>query len=211
MDLFLYFLWMPRLLTFPCHSIWTAINQLTGSIPSELGGLMSLTYLWLRTWIGFSISYECHACSHFLAILFEQGLMLSGAPFRANSENWPCWLVCFSVRGLASLFLMNATLAHISLPFYCCNRSQSTLGLHSERTRRTDFVDWAVALYVDWLLYFLWMPRLLTFPCLSVRSDNNDLTGDLDPIFCDGSFLNLDTFDSDCLSEVVCSCCDNCY
>jgi hypothetical protein len=23
-----------------------------------------------RTWIGFSISYECHACSHFLAILF---------------------------------------------------------------------------------------------------------------------------------------------
>lgn len=32
---------------------------------------------------------------------------------------------------------------------------------------------------------------MLTFPCNSVRSDGNDLAGDLDPIFCDGSFLFL--------------------
>jgi hypothetical protein len=32
---------------------------------------MALTFLWFRTWIGLPCSYECHACSHFLAILFR--------------------------------------------------------------------------------------------------------------------------------------------
>jgi hypothetical protein len=40
-----------------------------------------------RTWIGFSISYECHACSHFLAILLEQLVINSRAPFRLNLEH----------------------------------------------------------------------------------------------------------------------------
>jgi hypothetical protein len=61
---------MSRLLTFPCHFIWTVDNQLTGSIPSELAELTSLTHLNLRTSIGLSCWHECHACSHFLAILF---------------------------------------------------------------------------------------------------------------------------------------------
>jgi hypothetical protein len=63
---------MSRLLTFPFHSIWTASNQLTGSIPIELRALTLLTGLSLGTWIGLSCSYECHACSHLLAIMFEQ-------------------------------------------------------------------------------------------------------------------------------------------
>jgi hypothetical protein len=78
---------MSRLLTFPCHAIGPDYNQLTGSIPSELVELTSLTGLWLRTWIGLSFSYECHVCSHFLAILLEQMKINSRVPFRANSEN----------------------------------------------------------------------------------------------------------------------------
>jgi hypothetical protein len=34
-----------------CHSVGTELNQLTGSIPSELGGLTSMTDLDLSTWI----------------------------------------------------------------------------------------------------------------------------------------------------------------
>jgi hypothetical protein len=109
---------MSRLLTFPCHSIWTDANQLTGSIPSVLGELTSLIYLYLRTWIVGSCSYECHACSHFLAILFEQRQMNSQVPFRANSENLPRWLSCMSVSAFVSLVLINVTPAHISFPFY---------------------------------------------------------------------------------------------
>jgi hypothetical protein len=56
--------WMSCLLTFPSHSIWTDRNQLTGSIPSKLGELTSLTHLSLCTWIGLSCWHECHACSH---------------------------------------------------------------------------------------------------------------------------------------------------
>ena len=40
--------------TVPCHTIRTDYNQLTGSIPSELGELTLLTYLSLCTWIGLS-------------------------------------------------------------------------------------------------------------------------------------------------------------
>jgi hypothetical protein len=41
-------------------------------IPSELGELPSLTKLSLCTFIGLFSSHECHACSHFLAIMFNQ-------------------------------------------------------------------------------------------------------------------------------------------
>jgi hypothetical protein len=224
--------WMSRLLTFPFHSVWSANNQLTGSIPSELGELTSLTELYLGTWIVFSCWHECHACSHFFAIIFEQivinsrvpfranlehwlrwldwgsvrGLVYlvhlmyrsyechacshflampldqiiinSRVPFRANLENWLCWLDCGSVRGLACLFHMNVTFAHISLPFYW-NRWKSTHGFHSERTRRTDSVDCPVAQYVDWFVFFIWMSRLLTFPSNSVWPDYNQLTGSI--------------------------------
>jgi hypothetical protein len=83
-----------------CYSASSVYNQLSGSIPSELGALTSLTLLWLGTWIGLSCSYECHACSHFRAILFHQFLINWRVPFRANSENWRRWLNCGSVRGL---------------------------------------------------------------------------------------------------------------
>jgi hypothetical protein len=109
---------MSGLLTFSCHSIWTVDNRLRGSIPSELGALTSLTNLDLRTWIGVSCWHECHACSHFLAILFEQIKMDSRVPFRANSEHWRRWKICGSVRGLVCLVGMNVTLAHIFLLFY---------------------------------------------------------------------------------------------
>ena len=67
------FVWMSPLLTVPCHSICTTgDNQLTGSMPSKLGELALLTELWLSTWIGVSFSYECLACSHFLAMLYHQ-------------------------------------------------------------------------------------------------------------------------------------------
>jgi hypothetical protein len=59
---------MLSLLTFPCHSVRLAQNQLTGFIPSELGEMTSLNHLWLGTWIGCSFSFECHTCSPFLAI-----------------------------------------------------------------------------------------------------------------------------------------------
>jgi hypothetical protein len=62
-------------------------------------------------------SYECHACSHFLAILFRQTIINSRVPFRANSNNWRRWLFWISVRGLVYLVPKNVTLAHISLPF----------------------------------------------------------------------------------------------
>jgi hypothetical protein len=45
---------LARLLTFACHSVRSATNQLTGSIPSEVGELSALTVLVLRTWIGLS-------------------------------------------------------------------------------------------------------------------------------------------------------------
>jgi hypothetical protein len=76
-DCWVLFVWIARLLTFPCHSICTDENQLTGSIPSELGELWSLTQLALSTWIGGSnCLYECHPCSHFLAVLFDQVKMI---------------------------------------------------------------------------------------------------------------------------------------
>jgi hypothetical protein len=64
LDWFVLFVWMSLLLTFPCHSIGTDSNRLTGPIPGDLKALTSLTGLFLRTWIGFglSCSYECHAC-----------------------------------------------------------------------------------------------------------------------------------------------------
>jgi hypothetical protein len=54
----------------------TDFNQLMGSIPSQLGDLTSLNSLLLSTWIGLSWLYDCHACSHFLFILFEQLIMI---------------------------------------------------------------------------------------------------------------------------------------
>jgi hypothetical protein len=85
-DLFLLFVCISRLLTFPCHSISTAYNQLSGSIPSEVGALSSLTKLSLSKRIGVSCWHECHACSHLLAVLFHQVIINSLGPFRANSK-----------------------------------------------------------------------------------------------------------------------------
>jgi hypothetical protein len=62
---------------------WGIGTGLKGSIPSELGELTALTVLTIRTWIGLSRSYECHACSHFL---YQIGLDF-WVQFRANSEN----------------------------------------------------------------------------------------------------------------------------
>jgi hypothetical protein len=78
-------LWMPRLLTFPFDSVSSDYNQLTGSIPSKLGELTSLTSLYLCTCIGLSRYHGCQAYSHFLAILFDQRLINSRVQFRANS------------------------------------------------------------------------------------------------------------------------------
>jgi hypothetical protein len=132
--------WVLRLLTFPCtHSIWKDDNQLTGFIPSELGELIFLNRLALGTWIGgMSSWHECHACSHFLApILFEQMIINSRVPFRANSENWLCWPGCVSVRGLVSLVGMIVKLAHISLPFYWIDNNQLTGSIPSELAELT--------------------------------------------------------------------------
>jgi hypothetical protein len=118
---------MSCLLTFPCHYIWTDRNQLTGSIPSELGELTSLDTLRLGTWIGLSCSYECHACSHFLAILFHQMKINSRGQFRANSKNWRCWVRCISVRGLFCLVLMNAMLAWLTLPCHSIRKDDNQL------------------------------------------------------------------------------------
>jgi hypothetical protein len=146
----------------PCHSIWTAYNDLTGSSPSELGELKSLT--WFLGWcsvrgLGWSCRHECRSCSHFIAILFEQIIINSLDPFRANSQNWRRWLICISVRGLVCLVRMNFVLAH--------SRS------------------------VGW--------------------DAKDVTGDLNPIFCDGSFWGWEYVYADCDTQFVCSCCSDCY
>jgi hypothetical protein len=109
--------WTSRLLTFPYHSFPSDSNQLTGSIPSELGAMTSLTILYLRTCIGLSCWHECYACSHFLAILFEQMQINSTEQFRGNSEHWRRWLNCGSVRGLVCLVCMRVMLAHICFPF----------------------------------------------------------------------------------------------
>jgi hypothetical protein len=87
-----------------------------GSIPTEFGELASLAYLDLCTWIGLPCSYECHACSHFLVILFHQIIVNSRVPFRANSENWRRWVYWNSVRGLVCLVGMNVTLALLIFP-----------------------------------------------------------------------------------------------
>jgi hypothetical protein len=167
-----------RILTFACHSVWTDSNQLSGSIPSELGELKALKHLSLSTWIGLSWWHQCHACSHFLAILSEQLSINSLVPFLANSENWRRWLICRSVRGLVCLSGINVALAHISLPLYL-NRVEWTHGFHSERTRRTDVVDSPVALYVDWIAVLASMSRLLTFPYHSIWTGYNQLTGSI--------------------------------
>jgi hypothetical protein len=109
--------WMSRLLTFSYHSVPSDSNQLTGSIPSELGAMTSLTILYLRSWIGLSCWHEFHACSHFLAILFEQMQINSRGQFRANSEHWRRCLNCTSVRGLVCLVCMRVMLAHMCFPF----------------------------------------------------------------------------------------------
>ncbi len=124
------------------------------------------------------------------------------------------WLTCGSVRGSVRLVGMNVTLAHISFPFYLNRWKSTTHGFHSKRTQRNDVVELTVALYVDWFVLFhskrtqrtylidlavalyvawcvllAWMSRLLTFPFHSIRTDGNDLTGNLNPIFCVVSFL----------------------
>jgi hypothetical protein len=169
---------MSRLLTFPCHYIWTDTNELTGSIPSELGELTLLTELFLGTCIRFACSYHCHPRSHFVAILFEQGLINSWGQFRANSEDWRRWLRCICVRGLVCLVIMNVKLAHISLPFYL-NRGKSTHGFNSERTRSTYVADSTGFLYVDWFILLAWMSRLLTFPCHNIWTGDNKLLGSI--------------------------------
>jgi hypothetical protein len=59
---------------------------------------------------------------------------------------------------------------------------------------------------VNWCIFFLILSRLLTFPCHAVPLEQNDLTSDFDPIFCDGSLLKFLNFRADCSSEDVCSC-----
>jgi hypothetical protein len=81
--------WMSCFLTFACHYIWTGSNQLKASIPSKLGELTLLAELSLGTYIGLSCWHECHACSHFLAILFHQIKMIwLATPTRSFVENF---------------------------------------------------------------------------------------------------------------------------
>jgi hypothetical protein len=84
--------WISCLLAFPCHSIQTDYNQLTGSFLSKLKELPFLTVLWLGRWIGLPCSYECHACSHFLAILFNQVLINSWVLFSQSKHREPTLL-----------------------------------------------------------------------------------------------------------------------
>jgi hypothetical protein len=104
----------------------------------------------------------------------EQLLIDSRVQLRPNSENLLRWLSCRSVRGLVCLFLMNVTLAHISLPIYL-NSLQSTHGFNSERTQRTYLIDCTEARYVDCYFLFVWMSRFLTFDCHSIWTDDNQL------------------------------------
>lgn len=72
------------------------------------------------------------------------------------------------------------------------------------------------------LWFFLFFPAQSTNFCVIVRIvkdkfllHNNDLTGDLDPIFCPGGNASrpIVTFRADCAlpsPEVVCSCCTSC-
>jgi hypothetical protein len=132
--------WMPRLLIFPCHYIWTADNQLTGSIPSELGELTLLAKMALGTWIGFSCWQECHACSHFLAITSEQLIINSRVPFRANSVNLLCWLYWSSVRGLVFTFFIRMSRL-LTFPCHSVVRSdfnELTSSIPSELGRLTS-------------------------------------------------------------------------
>jgi hypothetical protein len=112
---FVLFACMSPLLIFPCNYVPLGTNQLTGSIWSKLGAMTMLVQLYLRTCIRSSCWHECHACSHFLAVIFDQMKINSLGQFQVNSENWHRWLICFSVRGLVCLVPLNVTLAHISL------------------------------------------------------------------------------------------------
>jgi hypothetical protein len=169
---------MSRLLKVPCHSIWTGRNQLTGSIPSELGKLTSLTTLSLCTWIGLSFSDECHACSHFLAIMFHQIIINSQVQFRSNSEKLRRWLICRSVRGLVYLVHVNATRAHISLTFLFEQIKINSRVQFQANSKK--FGRWLTCRSVRGLVFlFVWMSRLLTFPCHSVRSGDNQVTGSI--------------------------------
>jgi hypothetical protein len=83
---------LTHLLTFHWGSEKETETALKGSIPSKLGKLMLLTLLRLSMCIGLSFWHECHSCSDFLAILFDQIVINSWVQFLANSENLPCWL-----------------------------------------------------------------------------------------------------------------------
>jgi hypothetical protein len=96
--------------------------------------------------------------------------------------------------------------------------NQLTHRFHSKQTRSIDVIDGAVAWYVlDWLICLVLLASdechvtLIAHHIISLPfcfwSEQNDLTDDLDPIFCDGSSLwNWWSFILDCSSdEVVCS------
>jgi hypothetical protein len=169
---------MSPLLTFPCHAVPSDYNEPTGSIPSELKELTSLIELTLCMWIGLFCSYECHTCSHFLAILSHQLIIMSRFQFRANSKNSCCWLCWGSVRLDWSILLacMSRLLAFPCHYIYT-DRDQLTGSIPSKLAKFV--VECAVTLYMDWFVLFAWMSPLVTFPCHSVPSDYNELMGSI--------------------------------
>jgi hypothetical protein len=156
-DWFFWFVSCSRLLTLPCHSIWTERNQLSSSIPSELGALTALTRLAFCTWLDLSCSYEFHACSHFLAILFGQMIISSRAPFRANSEDWRRYISCGSVRGLVCLFLLwMSRLLTFPCHYMCAGVNKFSGSLPSELGELTS---------VTWLDFRTWIVLSCSYEC----------------------------------------------
>ena len=79
------FAWTWRLLTFPCHSVWSEYNQLTGSIPTELGALTSLTALYLSTCIGFSCFVRMNLTPTHISLPF---CLISVQSTHGFNSNW---------------------------------------------------------------------------------------------------------------------------
>ena len=90
---FVFLPWLSRWLTFSV--IQFAQRIINSRVPFQANSVAkfawngTLGFLYLCTWIDLVLSclHDCLACSHFLAILFEQMFLNSRAPFRAKSVN----------------------------------------------------------------------------------------------------------------------------
>jgi hypothetical protein len=222
--------------TFACHSIFgTDDHDLTGSIPSELGELTLLTYLTVGKWIGLDWFILFVWMSQTLAyiIIFAcrsvppgSNLLTGSIPTELSELTlltvlWLstyidliwfvfCWHEWMSIRVLT-----------FSIPF--CSIIQVLI--NSRVQFRTNSENWRCWIHftsvrtfslVYYLVRSLWMSCMhahIFFPFYNMKiwTDENDLTGDLDPIFCDASIWQFWNFYSDCSSEVVCTCCTKCY